>query len=475
MKAAFLASLFALATAVTASPASYTKPTKPVKVPPKGFVYAKGQELMLDGKTFYFGGTNTYYLYYAAKQDIDALFADAASLNVKVLRTWLFAEAARDYYWDVSEFSPVTPDTREIVWFQRFNNKTKKIEFNDDSRTGLGRFDYVLDSARRHGIKLIPVFTNNWNNFGGIDWYIQSFNQTGHSVQYHSDFYTDVKVKTAYKNWVSHVINRKSKITGKKYSEDPTVFAWELINEPRCSGWGTPYSIAEPNLCTGGKSYKGIINWADEMSTHIKKLAPNHMVLVGDEGLLNRPNGPGYNMVWSDIWNGDSGADFEAFMRLPNIDAGTFHSYFDYSWVDNNYKYVENGNAPGADLDPYYSNNTITWIKDHAAIGKKVGKPVIFEELGCEYRVGTPGYNYTTDTRREKDVPVFNKLIEDIGFAGSLYWQLNSKWVRSPTGWYNGTDYHALFAHPVRPQDKMVGKVMGEHNKKMWAKNIGRN
>ena len=78
MKAAFLASLLTIATAVSAVP-QYTKPTKPGKLPPKGFVYPKGRELFMDGKTFYFGGTNTYYLYYAAKQDVDALFADGKS------------------------------------------------------------------------------------------------------------------------------------------------------------------------------------------------------------------------------------------------------------------------------------------------------------------------------------------------------------------------------------------------------------
>ncbi|KAJ3056182.1 hypothetical protein HK097_007788 [Rhizophlyctis rosea] len=474
MKAAFLATLLTLATAVSAVP-QYTKPGKPEKLPPKGFVYPKGRELFIDGKTFYFGGTNTYYLYYAAKQDIDALFADAKKLNVKVLRTWLFAEAARDYYWDKSEFSPVTPDTQEIVWFQRFNNNTKKIEYNDSTHTGLGRFDYVLESAKRHGIKIIPVFTNNWNNFGGIDWYLQSFNQSGHPVKWHTDFYTYKPVKDAYKNWVSHVINRKSKITGKKYKEDPTVFAWELANEPRCMGWGTPWSTPEPGLCDSGKNAKVIINWADEMSTYIKTLDPHHMVMVGDEGQFNRPNGPGYNMVWDDVWNGASGVDTEAFLRLKNIDVGTFHSYFDYSWVNDAYKYVEKGNAPGADLDPIFSNNTATWIKEHAAVGKKVGKPVIFEEIGVEYRVGTPGYNLTTDTRRVKNMPIFNKLVEDLGLAGSMYWQLNSKWVRSPDGWYNGTDYHAIFAHPVREQDKYANIIMGNHNKRMWAKNSKKN
>ena len=52
-------------------------------------------------------------------------------------------------------------------------------------------------------------------------------------------------------------------------------------------GWGTPWSTPEPGLCDSGKNTKVIINWADEMSTFIKKLDPHHMVMVGDEGQFN--------------------------------------------------------------------------------------------------------------------------------------------------------------------------------------------
>lgn len=78
------------------------KPNNPAGVVYKNFVYSKGDKLYLNDKTYFFAGSNTYYLYYAAKEDVDALFADARKVGAKVIRTWLFAEMARDFYWDRS-------------------------------------------------------------------------------------------------------------------------------------------------------------------------------------------------------------------------------------------------------------------------------------------------------------------------------------------------------------------------------------
>ena len=37
---------------------------------------------------------------------------------------------------------------------------------------GLKALDYVIDSARRHGIKLILSFIDNWKYYNGVDQYV---------------------------------------------------------------------------------------------------------------------------------------------------------------------------------------------------------------------------------------------------------------------------------------------------------------
>lgn len=47
------------------------------------------------------------------------------------------------------------------------------------------------------------------------------------------DFYTDERVKLIYRHNVCRLVNRVNSLTGVKYRDDPTIFSWDLINEPR--------------------------------------------------------------------------------------------------------------------------------------------------------------------------------------------------------------------------------------------------
>jgi mannan endo-1,4-beta-mannosidase len=75
-------------------------------------------------------------------------------------------------------------------------------------------------------------------------------------------FYTDSKVKQYYKDWLKTIITRTNTITGQRYSEDPTVLAWELANEPRV---GENYE--KKNGLVPGRM---LCSWVVEMSDYIK-------------------------------------------------------------------------------------------------------------------------------------------------------------------------------------------------------------
>jgi mannan endo-1,4-beta-mannosidase len=50
----------------------------------------------------------------------------------------------------------------------------------------------------------------------------------------HNDFFTHGPTKQLFKDYVRALLTRTNTITGRQYSEDPTVMAWDLVNEPVC-------------------------------------------------------------------------------------------------------------------------------------------------------------------------------------------------------------------------------------------------
>eukprot|EP00884_Botryococcus_braunii_P020646 jgi/Botrbrau1/7265/Bobra.0318s0004.1 len=96
----------------------------------------------------------------------------------------------------------------------------------------LKQLDKVIATAGQNGIRLIIPFVNYWKEFGGMQWYVDEVLGAGKPLE---AFYTDTKVKTAFKNYITMIINRVNSFTKIPYKQDPAVFAWELANEPHTS------------------------------------------------------------------------------------------------------------------------------------------------------------------------------------------------------------------------------------------------
>jgi mannan endo-1,4-beta-mannosidase len=103
------------------------------------------------------------------------------------------------------------------------------------------------------------------------------------------------------------------------YKDDPTIIAWNLINEPRCESW-----LASNKDCN-----KRFQNWLADMSTHVRSLDPNHLITIGSEGFYgdSTPQLMQYN---PQAWARELGQDFVMNTNLPNIDFATVHA-----WPDN--------------------------------------------------------------------------------------------------------------------------------------------
>lgn len=58
-----------------------------------------------------------------------------------------------------------------------------------------------------------------------------------YEVERHALFFNDTGARELYKTYVRYIVQRRNSRTGQLYRDDPTILAWDLINEPRCETW----------------------------------------------------------------------------------------------------------------------------------------------------------------------------------------------------------------------------------------------
>ncbi|KAK3680921.1 putative mannan endo-1,4-beta-mannosidase C [Podospora appendiculata] len=360
-----LLSLGALAGSVAAAPSIPSQA-------PKGFVTVDGDKFKLDGRDFYFAGSNAYYFPFSGTQDDPEKGMKAAKdAGLSVFRTWGFNDKNQTYMpGGLPHYGGEGAGGTEVV-FQVFANGTSTIN--------VAPFDKVVNAATKTGIKLVIALTNNWADYGGMDVYT-----TNLGGKYHDDFYHVPAIKAAFKRYVKAMVTR--------YKDSPAVMAWELANEPRCGADGVRNLPRSANCTTAVLSA-----WVDEMSAYIKSLDAHHLVTWGGEG--------GFNIA-SDDWayNGADGGDFDHELSLPSVDFGVFHSYPDWwsktvAWTDQ-------------------------WIRDHAAAGRRARKPVVHEEYGWLTDAGRLQNLGTVSNRtRIEVVGGWQNISVEEKLAGDMYWQ----------------------------------------------------
>lgn len=376
----------------------------PAARPAAAYALEPSATFEVDGKPFCFAGSNNYYPIYKPKPVVDDLFAAARQLNLKVMRVWGML--------DRGSLDGSVPNTdgegqKQGVYFQYWDTATQRPAYNDGP-DGLQRLDYVLAAAAQSDIKLIIVLVNNWRAFGGVDQYL-----TWYGRNKHHEFFTAPEVKQAYRAWVEHVVTRVSSVTGRKYSEDPTIFGWELANEPRCKG-GSAFDSDQ------GWDKRTLTSWAAEMSSYVKSLDPNHLVSVGDEGFLDADG-----QHWA--YRANDGVDHAALTALPDIDFGTFHLYPD-DW----------GTPAGFGE---------RWISDHLHVARKLGKPTVLEEYGLKATRGV--------AERLRSYRSWNELLLERGGSAALSWMLAGRDIGQAR--YPDHDGFAFY------RDDATGKLIGEY------------
>ncbi|TKY61594.1 Mannan endo-1,4-beta-mannosidase 1 [Spatholobus suberectus] len=336
-----------------------------------GFVQRNGTHFFLNGKPHYLNGFNAYWLMNIASDPstsskVTTTFQEASQHGLNIARTWAFNDGG----YKALQTSPGSYD----------ENVFKAL-------------DFVISEAGKNGVRLILSLVNNWNNYGGKNQYVQWARERGQYVNNDDDFFTHPVVKQYYKNHVKTVLMRNNTITGLAYKDDPSIFAWELMNEPRSQN---DYS---------GKSIQAFFL---EIASYVKSIDSNHLLEVGLEGFYGesmpekKQFNPGYQLVRTDFISNN---------QVPKINFATIHLYPD-QWVSSSDETAQ---------DAFVNK----WVQAHIQDSNDIlRKPILLTEFGKSSRSS----RYNMDERNSYFEKLYNFIYNSARnggpCVGGLFWQL---------------------------------------------------
>ncbi|KAK9267485.1 hypothetical protein L1049_009911 [Liquidambar formosana] len=329
----------------------------------------------MEESTVYVNGWNSYWLmeesvWGDSRSRVSRMLRRGAEMGMSVCRTWAFSDG------DGPNALQISPGVFDERVFQ-----------------GL---DYVIVEARKRRIRLILSLVNNLNAFGGKAQYVKWAQEAGINVSSSTDsFFSHPTIKAYYKAYIKAIVTRKNSISGVKYSEEPAIFAWELMNEPRCAA-----NSSAPVLQA----------WITEMAGFVKSLDHKHLVTVGLEGFygLKTIERSGVN---PGEWAASLGSDFIQNSAIDNIDFASVHAYPD-SWI------------PHADLEAK-ANYLSHWVDSHISDGEYVlKKPVLFTEVGSSLHRNKQRLHDGDILLKTVYDKIYESAKERQAGAGALIWQL---------------------------------------------------
>ncbi|GMI69524.1 endo-beta-mannanase 1 [Hibiscus trionum] len=381
-----------------------------VETSPGSFVQTRGTNFVVDGKPFYVNGFNAYWMMLLAadpstRNKVTDTFREASKYGMNIARAWAFN--------DGTDYRPL---------------QISPGSYNEEVFKAL---DFVVAEAKKFRIHLILVLVNNYEDFGGKPKYVQWANQNGQNLRNEDEFFTNSLVKEFYKNHVKAVLTRKNTISGVAYKDDPTIFAWELMNEPRC-----------PTDPSGAH----LQNWIKEMAAHVKSIDNNHLLEIGLEGFYGesmpakKQNNPNNNPM---------GTDFISNNQITEIDFATIHIYPE-QWLPPQMNSSEEGQLAFVDK----------WIESHILDSNSVvKKPLVIGEFGRDSRL--PGYSIEKRNEYFQRIytAIYNSASRGGCCAGGLFWQLLT------LGMENTADGYEV----VLQQCPSIASIIAEQSRKLSA------
>lgn len=388
----------------------------------RGFVKVQDGRFVLDGYTLNYVGTNFWYGPIIASEGRGG---NRARLHKEL---------------DILKENGIT-NLRILVGADGPEGVAYKVEpvlqpeqgvYNDTLLRGL---DYLLAEMARRQMHAVLYFNNSWEWSGGYGQYLEWAgngkallpNVDGYEnyVCHVSRFVKDDKAKELYYNHVRNIVTRKNTVTGKPYVEDPTIFSWQIGNEPR--------AFARDSV-----TKQAFADWMCASASLIKSLDPNHMVSTGSEGLYGCE------------------VDMDLFEKI--------HAYKDFDYLNIHiWPLVWRWVTKDTFADSVYVANRMTekYLTAHYPVAERLGKPIVLEEFGYP-RDGSKAFegeavkfwdgvslskDSSTAARDEYYSFVFEKLVQSCEERGPLagvnFWGWGGYASQSEVNefWRPGDDY----------------------------------
>jgi mannan endo-1,4-beta-mannosidase len=401
-----LPGIFVMLFAFACSPVSST-PTMTIvptsnSNPPSQFVIVNNGKFVLNGQPYYFVGTNFWQ---GMNLGVNGPDGDRAQLTAELdrlqkigvtnLRVMASSEGPNTEPYRMAPALMISPGV-----------------YDESVLDGL---DFFIAEMGKRNMKAVMVLNNYWQWSGGMAQYVSWHDGTpmpypgdwDEFMDYSAKFYDCGECQTWYRDHIKMIINHTNPYTGLAYRLDPTVFAWELANEPR----RYPYA------------------WIDETAAYIKSLDPNHMVTTGSEGTP-----PGESQ------------DFQRTHDSASIDYATIHIWpQNWGWYDPQnpatYERAE--------------KNALEYLRKHVFDMAVLKKPLVLEEFGLArdwepvHDIYDPGSSTLYRDRFYKAMfaEVYDLILKEAPIAGDNFWAWGGSsrpgddWLGDPPhetpGWYS--------------------------------------
>ena len=316
-----------------------------------GFVTVEDGVLQRNGAPYRFVGTNLWYGAMLGSEgqggnrkrlskELDLL----SSLGISNVRVLVGADGSTH--------------TQSLVW------PSLQVEpgvYNDTILAGL---DWLMKELGERHMTAVIFLNNAWEWSGGFGQYLEWAGHSGRKdpaadgynayTEYVSRFATDSAAQALFLDHVRFIVGRKNRYTGCSYSDDPTLMAWQLCNEPRAFG--------NDSLCRAGFE-----SWISRTAALIKSLDCNHLVSVGSEGSV----GCAMDM-----------AQYERIHADGNIDYLTVHIWpMNWGWVSREEVRADSAGQDTA-LIRRVIDKTTHYLDEHIALAERIHKPLVVEEFG---------------------------------------------------------------------------------------------